>query len=310
MKNRLLAALVVALAFCVVNTRATDSQVPPALIHIGTDQEMFEGAVNNVNHAFGTNLKFTNITNGTADSRPAYSVGLAAGFPSFAAYTSFTISNNYYHFLRFKPLMDPSKELKLYTYVVYAYDTGGTVVSLESRPTVGIVSAITSNSFVSAFAPTNLCVVIPIPGLEEYVMEVPGVYTNSWPATAGRPAQTPPPSLNLVTFPPELTTNGVVVINSIWGRHAFDLRVSIKVGGVKYHYTQFGSKLGSPPTLNLSLTSVSSQFSRGARVTIMTSTDLRSWLTATNFSDLSGVGQFSLPYSKNQPRLFYKVGVR
>lgn len=312
MKTRFLAIFVIALCFRAVNTEAAVGSPLPNRLSIGSDRDMSEGAVSNANQSFGTLLKFTNITNGLADSR-GVAIGLLNGFPSFAAYTAYTISNNYSAFLKYKPLMDPNKELKLVTYVGYQLPTGGSINSLESRPTVGIVSQITSNSFVAAFTPTNLCVIVLIPGLQRYTIEVPEIsYSNSWPATLGRPLQTPPPSLNLIAFPPERTTNDVVVIDSLWGRHAFELRISITAQNKKSYFTQFGDAIGNvPPSLSLTKTHLRTSFSRGSRVSILSSPDLSNWIIATNFSDLGGMGQLELPYSNNsQPRFFYRVGIR
>jgi hypothetical protein len=308
MKNRFLAAVMVAVFLSVVTTKGIDFRLPPTAVWIGSQSAMKEGAVTNVfQKTYGTVLYFTNKS-GISDSKPLVTTSTNV-FPSFAAYKAFAISNAYVLFNQWSTNMDPSKVLRSRSYVGYSIPSGN-FLSLLCDIKVGPVSAVTSNTFIAALDLTNVQAVIPVPGLIKYTMVVPGLYTNTWPPQQVFDSQHPPAGFTPPEFPPELTTTDVVVIDPLWATGAFDLRITIATASKTTTFTQFGSSLDVRPVASMTRSNLSASFPRGAHVTIESSPNLCDWTPITSFSDLGGLGFISLTYAKDQPCQFFRVGAQ
>jgi len=306
MRNLLIATLVVTFFLCVVDTEGViiplppPPPAPPVMLSIGSFDALNEGAVTNEEQAFGTTLFYTN----NAGVRNSSGSGFGGKFPSFEAYKAYTISNAFSIFSEWKPFMDPNKVLRWRSYVGYA-TLGNAFNSLECDIKLGLVSLITSNTFANAFDPTNLCTIIPVKGLEQFVVEVKGLYTNSWPAQ-GQLARQVIPS----PFPPERTTNNIVVLNLWYSLGTNEVRFTIKAGEKTRRYTQFGDPLDVPPVIRMTTDCITASFARGALARVESSTNLVNWTIVANISDTEGLGFISLPYTINKPCQFYRVGIQ
>jgi hypothetical protein len=174
---------------------------------------------------------------------------------------------------------------------------------------IGTPSTVTSNSFVNLPARKEYAY-IKVPGLQKFVVEVVGLYTNSWPAEVGRPTQIPPAGFNPPQFPVELTTNNYVILNRWYSLGTNDVTFSITVGFNTRRYNRFGEALNKPPTVTTKSNLIAASFTRWATVSIESSPNNYTWTSITNFVDSSGLGVLSMPMpiKKNYPMEFFRVG--
>ncbi len=303
MKTRFLAIFVIALCFRAVNTEAAVGSPLPNRLSIGSDAALKEGAVTNGSRSATTLLYYTN---NAGQLKVAQLPQGQLQFVSYEAFRMYAISNASKVFNAWKTNMDGGTTLRWIALIGYIEPVeGNAFYSLISDVKIGPISTITSNLFATSLNLTNNSVIVPVSGLQGFSVEVRGVYTNHWPTTSGRTG------INIVQPPPpELTTNNVVVMNPWYcrGTNATEVRISISAGGTTAWYTQSGDRLG-PSTLSMT-NNLSCSFARGAIVQIESSTNLTSWSTVTNFSDLGKVGFISIPINRNRPREFFRVGTR
>jgi len=306
MRNLLIATLVVTFFLCVVDTEGVDLPTLPARLSIGSFTALNEGAVTINGQSFGTTLYYTNNA-GVFDSRTS---GLGTQFQSFATYKAYTISNTFWMFSQFRPEMDPNKVLRWRIYVGFGEQSlGNTFNSLVCDTKIGTVSSVTSNTFANAFNPTNICAIVPVQGLQQFMVEVKNIYTNSWPAPINQSSRSRVESV-LPYFPPERTTNNVVILNPWYSLGTNEVRFTIKAGGKTRRYTQFGDALDTPPVVAMTNECVTASFARGALARVESSTNLVNWTIVANISDTEGLGFISLPYTINKPCQFYRVGIQ
>lgn len=308
MKIRFLAAFVVAYALCVVNTEAAvGSPLPSKLPMMGSDLAFRTWIVTNQMVSVGTYVLYTNDT-GLLINGFGYLKGLT--FRSESEYQSYVRSNGFRLFMSNSNSFPQTKPLHFLIDVGYYLpdlDSGGPIYVMNVHKQIGLPATVTSNSFVGNI-PFQEHAYFRVPDLEAFTVEVRGLYTNSWPRIVGRHdgANLVPPA------PLELTTNNYVVLNPWYsvGTNQTEVRISIKVGGKTRWYTQFGESLDSTPAIRLTGNTIECSFARGAIATIETSTNLAYWSSFTNFSDLKGVGSFSVTIPKDQPRKFFRVGIQ
>ncbi len=294
---------------CVDSMKGFDQPALPASLPMGSVEAFRSWIVTNQVIHYNNAIYFTN----TSGELEGYGNFGAKNFNSYTTYLQFTGSNSFNLFNSRRSAMDPDKMLQFFVTIDYYIPEiaqvgwAGWVRALYLEANVGLVSSITSNSFVTV-NPKYEFVYMNVPGLEQFKVEVKGVYSNSWPAQiAGPGTQSDSPT----QFPPEFTTNNYVVLNSWYSMgDTNETRISIKVGGKTRRYTQFGQPLDKNPTVTIKPESLFASFARGAQVTIESSTNMINWTSVTNFSDTKGTGFISLPYTKNQPREFFRVGIR
>ena len=179
---------------------------------------------------------------------------------------------------------------------------------------LGTIATITTNSFVGASFPTNVLVVISVPGLTNYSHTDDAGYRYVWPVPVMTTNSPPDMETNniLPGYPDELTTNGLVILNSVWGQATNRVRFTIGAGGVTNVYTQFGDKIKPAMFSWTNGASLAISATRGADLTVISSTNLLDWsdettVVVTNISGLSGTNQFVIPIDPSSPESFFRV---
>lgn len=306
--NRLIAAIVVALAFCVVSTKATVGSGPPnKLPMMGSVTAFRSWIVTNQMLSVSVSVRYTN--NAGILVGPGNLKGIK--FVSEDSYQSYIRSNGFRIFSENAASFDPSRPLYFVVDIGYGLpdlDPSGVVLVTRVRKPIGLPSTVTSNSFVGS-VPFNEHAYVSVPGLQRFTVEVGGEYTYTWAPTAGKVTT----NVNVISPPaPELTTNNYVVLNPWYsmGTNQTEVRISVTADGRTMSYSQFGESLNTPPTISLSRGNLSCTFTRGALVSLETSTNLWHWSVMTNWSDLGGIGFSSFSITENQPQQFFKVGIR
>lgn len=291
--------------FCVVNTKGFDSPTLPASLPMGSVEIFRSWIVTNQIVGVDCSLYFTN------KSGEAEAWGNFGGktFKTYRAYQQFVATNGLGIFTEHYSTIDLSKSVRFVHGIFYSIPElkpNDIVECLRVNTNIGLASSITSNSFLNLPTQTEFAQ-IHVPGLEKFVVEVKGVYTNSWPAPIiGPGVQSDSPT----KFPTELTTNNYVVLNPWYSiGDTNETRITIQVGGNIRKYTKFGSPLDKPPVMAITKNYVTASFARGAWVTFETSSDRINWSSITNISDSDGIGSISISYTKNQPQQFYRVGI-
>lgn len=309
MKTRFFAALTTAFLFlCVDKTRGTDNQLPPASLPVGSPTVFRSWIVTNQIVQVNNRLYYT-ATNGQAGDWGNFGWKTFSSYPS---YQQFTSSNFFRVFNEARTFMDANKQLRQFVLVEYYIpdlDINYAIRVMEINTNIGIVSTITSNSFLSAPSLMELGYV-RVPGLQRFVVEVNGLYTNSWPAQPGRPPQTPPLGFNPPQFPTELTTNNYVVLNKWYSMGTNQATFTIVTPALTRRYNRYGERLDVPPTIRVSNDCALVSFVRGATITIECSSNFVNWTTVTNFTDHAAIGAYSMPINKSQPCTFFRAGSR
>lgn len=302
--NRLIAAIMAAFALGVVNTKGVETQALPASLPIGSVEAFRSWIVTNQMVSVNNILYFTN-TSGVLEGGGTFG---GKNFNSYLAYQQFTGSNSLSLFNQLRSSMDSSKMLRFaVTVKYYIPELGGLVQTLLIHTNIGIVSTITSNSFVTAPVENELSYV-HVAGLQQFTVEVSGLYTNSWPAIVGRPQQSPPAGFTPPIFPPELTTNNYVVLNQWYSMGTNDVTFSITTDGKTRRYNRFGEAFDRPPVMSIHGNVISASFTRGATITFESSPNLINWNPVATFIDSGAFGNCSIQYNSTQPKLFFRAG--
>lgn len=308
--NRLIAALVVAFSLCVVSTKGVIDPygLPTSLEAVGSLEKFRSWIVTNQMVRVDYAIYFVNLQ-GQNDFQ-YNSEGVT--FKSHSGFQQFMASNCFRFFNLRRTNMNPTTQVEAVYHASYylpELNPNRLTDALTVDTAVGIPSAVNSNSFVNL--PTQKeYAYIRVPGLQKFVVEVTGLYTNSWPAESGRPIQIPPPGFNPPQFPTELTTNNYVILNRWYSMGTNDVTFTITVGPNTRRYNRFGEALNKPPTVTANSGTITASFSRWATVSIESSPDLHTWTTVTNFVDSSGLGTVSLPMPIKKTCLmeFFRAG--
>lgn len=298
MKNRLIAAILVALSLGVVNTEGVDPQAPPASLPIGSAEEFRSWIVTNRRVHVECALYFVNKS-GVPDAQGTF--GWTA-FSSYAVYQRYIASNSLSILNQCKERIDPSIPIDAVYWVSYYLPDIkpiGVVDALNIDTSVGLASAVTSNSFVNL--PVRIeRAYINIPNLKKFTVEVKGLHTYSWPPGTGVSPKFIPP--------PEFTTTNYVVLNPWYSFGTNDATFSITVGNITRRYNRFGEAFDQPPIVKLNGSNLTASFARWANITVESSSNFTSWNVVTNWNDVVGTGSFSMPINRNKPMEFFRVG--
>ncbi len=308
--NRLAATILVAFSLCVVNMRGIEvpTGLPDSIKAVGNLEAFRSWIVTNRQVRANFALYFT-TTQGVYD-------GLGGSetitFKSYTGFQQYMASNCFRLFNQKQSAMNPTTQVESVFDVAYDQpdlNPNGYTYPISIDTPIGKPITVTSNSFVNL--PTRKeYAYIKVPGLKKFVVEVKGLYTNSWPAEIGRPAQIPPIGFNPPQFPPELTTNNYVILNRWYSLGTNEVTFSITVGPNTRRYNRFGEALDKPPIATISGSNITASFARWATVSIESSSDLSNWSMVTNFVDSNGLGTISMPMpiKKNCPMEFFRVG--
>lgn len=281
------------LAASATSAFSTDTNNLPMKLPIGSEQECWEWAVTNRPCMVNFQMYFTNhsgfmiapfILSGTKE------------FHSYQAFHTCMVSNELHMFNSYRQQMDDSKTVR-FVVIVYYYmnNTGEFYNCLIMRTNLGFPPLINSNS-IAGIVPTNVWVILDVPNLQRFSVET-DTYTYTWPSQGLEPT---------IGYPPELTTNNLVVINQVHALNTSRIRLTIGTGSHTNRYTQFGDML-TAPSLNLGDTSITVTVSRGADTTVEATTNLTDWVFVSTNSDLAGAGIMTLPVAKDLPRRFYRA---
>jgi hypothetical protein len=304
MKNRLLAALVVALAFCVVNTRATDGFGLPTELPIGSRQQMLEWQSTNQNSTIAVVISFTNTAN-QLTNRGISSPLDGLRFTSYTAYKQVVVTNANALYNTYRSTMSPSSTLKVEAKLIYI--TFG-AVGFSGVTNLGLASLVTSNSFWK-IEPEFVQAVVPLPNINFFEVEVTinegRTYNYTWTPSGGVSRQ------NLVPpnpYPPEPTALGKLILNEWYSIGGARARFRIGNAAMTNHYTQFGERLVGKK-LTATKGSLSISIPKGADVGLQSSTNFSTWQTVANFPSSLGTNMIVVPLDSNKslPQQYFRT---
>ena len=171
-------------------------------------------------------------------------------------------------------------------------------IALQISTNLGSLANITSNSFTN-ITPTFVCAFVKNPGAQQIVTLVGPtnsyLYTNSWtPAGGSVPSVT-----NVYSI--EQTTTNLIAFNSwCWsGTNRTRCRITLP-NGKWMEYTQGGDPL-VPGIMTIASNRLTANVPLGSDVSIQGTTDLKNWLTLTNFPWSMETRSLLFPISCNVP---------
>lgn len=288
----LVAALVALFAFKASGQTANPNAVPaglPASLPMFADtNQMLDAMVHQ--DVYSDMWLFYTARDGTTWSfKPVFSI--STNFSSYSAYKAFLVSTMLgYINLALATNANPNGQVMVFSKLTL--NNAPYTLSLI-QVTNSSMSNVTSN-WLMGLNPTIILLQVPVPNLQQFTIQVNGLYTNAWNGSLQMPTKPP--------YPPEGTTAGWLVLNPWYCLLGTtnEARFSVTASGKTQVYTQTGAPLLPPVLSMLDQDHLQVTMASGSDTTVQYASDLvSSWqtLSAIAWSTNSGTATITV----NQP---------